>query len=108
MKSIVVLAITAIVLCSCSASITPVATPGGSETPAVMRDVTDTSTCTGAPFGNISIYNTWHVHYVSDNDLSMDMAFSIGSNSTTVTNTCYYPDGQSLGVSVTVASYLNG
>jgi hypothetical protein len=109
-KIILVVAVTA--LCACSHDNHDDNSGGGVVGPfgggnEQMKDVTNRSSCSGTSPTNISLYNTWHMQMASAH-FNMDMAFTIGPNSITLTNTCFAQDGTTLDVSVSVPLTVTG
>jgi hypothetical protein len=100
MKSKLSILALALVLSACSSDNDkkPGATGGGS-TKGELADVTDKSSCSGAPAPGLSLYNTNWRQSMQDGDLRVDTNIVFySSNQGAISNTCYYPDGTRVAV----------
>jgi hypothetical protein len=106
MSKVSLLAIATVLLAACSGS----GSGGGSNSTTTqlhMTDITDYSSCTGPTPAGTSIYGEWY-NQSAGGGISILTVYDISQTSVKVTNTCYFPDGAIVPVSVTVPAAASG
>lgn len=95
-------AILALMVCACGKNSDDSALPQSD-----VKDITDRSTCNGTPPANATIFSTWHSKEAVG-QIEVDTTVQVQANTATFTNTCIWPNHESVSVSLTLNSQVNG